>query len=294
MLLVPWLCVSCFSENLDGCPNGRVLIAVQDTEYENADAVSKALGVSRSEDGQPIGNTLNSMIVIHHDRETDDYVSWDAAVSATDPYHYLRNECFTADGRNAVMVIGNATQSAGDYPALAADGRISDIDVSLHSDNGERRDIFIGRGLVSIPVMRDTVVWMQRATGKLLVQVQNMPATITRATLHIENLATDVNWNLTYSGNMPLARHEFDMNVDATVMEVNLPPNFEGESSPVTVHLSDGNDITTLSAVPVVMERNKITLLRLTYAAEGDRWDFHILVDGAWERVEPLELPDEL
>ncbi len=293
LLAAPLLLASCIAEDFEYCPDGRAIVKVLDTEYENADEVARAMGISRADDTLPIGATLNSMVVIHHDRETDDYVSRDVAVSETDPNHYLENAYFNAEGHNAVMLIGNDHQSASDYPPLDQDnGRMSDITVDLDSDEEERPDIFIGRGIVSVPMAQDTVIWMQRATGKLIVQIQNLPNDITRAALHIDNVATDVDWNLNYSGKLPTTREVFDMDVDASAMEVNLPPNYEGESSPVTVLLRGSNGVITLPTVPVVMERNRITLLRLTYDEAGSQWDIHVLVDDAWERIEVLELPD--
>ena len=296
LLAAPLLLASCIAEDFEYCPDGRAIVKVLDTEYENADEVARAMGISRADDTLPIGATLNSMVVIHHDRETDDYVSRDVAVSETDPNHYLENAYFNAEGHNAVMLIGNDHQSASDYPPLDQDnGRMSDITVDLDSDEEERPDIFIGRGIVSVPMAQDTVIWMQRATGKLIVQIQNLPNDITRAALHIDNVATDVDWNLNYSGNMPTVHQAFDMDVDVDVnnMEVNLPPNFEGETSPVTVILREGDDAVTLPAVPVVMKRNRITLLQLNYDDITGTWEFRILVDGKWERIETLSLPDD-
>lgn len=166
---------SCIKEGLSDDCNGRVVIAVRDTNYDNAAEVGDAVLA----DNLPMRDYIATLVTWDHPRGTDAYTPFEEPLSDTQLTHPVSPQHLSR-GVNELSAVGRGFTAAMLYSA-AESSRV----LTLHPGGQEGEDIYLGGDAVEYPRMDDRTVWMMRTKGKLMVDVVGVPDAVRQVELSV-------------------------------------------------------------------------------------------------------------
>lgn len=268
---------SCIRENRDFCNSQQpIMIVVEDKNYSN---ITDAEGETPVSENLPLLSYVTPLEAWWHNTDTASGKSTSLDISSTEKAPILDASAIE-DGNYEIVVSGNREFSGNNT---------SDFSIELHPEGKEYNDIYVGYAYVNIPNYTASTITMKRAKGKLITRFVNLPDNIISIEMKVGVINSMVDRNMNYSGNTTVNK-TFD-NIDTTdsSLEMFLAPTPQNASSPLTIIIHHDNGyITTLSNINIVIERNKITMIKPTYIPSEDEWKIEVNVDGVWKQIHEL------
>lgn len=277
----------CVKENLDDCPDPVVpeptpkvvRVAVRDKNYDNAE---EAPGSSVDEN-LPIREYISTLFTRTPLREE--------VLTHEELTHEMPADRFQT-GLNRLELFGHADEDD-----------IADGSITLHPGGIEGRDIYVGADTLTIPLAEDRTVWMLRAKGRLMVDIEGMPDSVETVTITVRGVRESISLNLndfttessplTYAGETSVSKiwHTSATGGDSPFSML-LAPSVTANESEMVIDFAgaDGAIITTVTA-RIGIARNHITRVKATYNARN--WTIIVLVNGSWRHLDDMIIDEE-
>lgn len=278
--------VSCIRDDLKPCPPLEVEIFVKDKNYFNIDNVSLE---TRKSETLAFREYVPTLYYALRNEATGEIIEEEGVFNLTDnnPSHSITFcECLPF-GKYVLTVWGGLTDNTS-----LRDQALTNI---LHTNQLEGNDVYL---------VHDTLVYdienthynvaMERTTGKLLMQITNLPSTIRYADHSVDQIFERVNHEFTYS-NPTIVRKQDSWNAAPEILlSTILAPSTGDKSSNVHLNLYDEADQTTPALTPkdvkVTLKRNELTSLKYVYDDEKEDFNIYILNDDTWELIYNLDI----
>lgn len=277
---------SCIRDDLKPCPPLQVELSVKDKNYFNINNVPLETRKSESLAFRAYVPTLYYML---RDAATGDIVEEQGVFNVTDnaPTHSVTFcECLPF-GKYVLTVWGGLTDNS-----QLTDNSLASI---LHASQVEAKDIYL---------THDTLVYddqhvhysfdLQRTTGKLLVQIIDLPATVLYEDNSIGQIYERVNHKFEYSNPITVRKQDAWNTAPDVVLYTILAPSIGELQSPVHINLYDKAErtapILTPKDVNVTLKRNELTTLKYVYDDEKRDFNIFLLIDDAWEIIYNLDI----
>ena len=286
LLSVPLL-ASCIRDQLDDCPPLRVEIGVKDKNYFNVDKVDMEEQLSDSLAFRQYVPTLFYML---RDAATGDVVEEQGVFPVegdgkTVPVDFC--PCLP-HGKYILTVWGGLD----DLSQLSPDH----LSLELHRDRQQGGDVY----LVSDTLLYDAYnydyrVELERTTGKLIVQAEDMPGSYNLVYIDVDGLDGKVNSNFKYSGETDVYDKVSIPLKPKVSTSTLLAPSVKENGSVLDVdftHSTPSSNDMELSPddVRITMRRNMITVLRYVWDADKNGFTVYMLVNDNWEQVHGMEI----
>ncbi|WP_294629503.1 hypothetical protein [uncultured Bacteroides sp.] len=165
----------------------------------------------------------------------------------------------------------------------------------LHTGQAEANDVYLAH---------DTLVYdgqhfyhslaLQRTTGKLLIQIVDLPAAVRYEANSIGQIYERVNHKFKYANPVTIRKQNTWNASPEILLHTVLAPSVEENQSSVHLDLYDKADRTTPTLTPknvnVTLKRNELTALRYVYDNGKKDFNIYLLVDAAWEIIYDLDI----
>lgn len=277
---------SCIRDDLKPCPPLQVELTVKDKNYFNINNVPLETRKSESLAFQAYVPTLYYTL---RDAATGDIIEEQGVFNVTDnaPTHSVTFcECLPF-GKYVLTVWGGLTDNS-----QLTDNSLTAI---LHASQVEAKDIYLAH---------DTLVYddqhvhysldLQRTTGKLLVQIVDLPTTVLYEDNSIGQIYERVNHKFEYSNPITVRKQDAWNTAPDVVLYTILAPSVGELQSPVHINLYDKAErtapILTPKDVNVTLKRNELTTLKYVYDDEKRDFNIFLLIDDAWEIIYNLDI----
>ena len=268
---------SCIKDDTSDCPDpARITIEIKDKNYDNIGEIEKEIPVPED---LPMLSYIDGMSVWWHLLGAPESHSAIVALSRLEMQHVLDTDPM-ADGTNEILVIGNELIPAETYNRAS-------MRRELHPGNSEYADIYMGSADIQVPVTVDETIPMYRTKGKLLLEIENLPATVSRIVVNASGVYETVGKGLSYEGTIDVSK-SFPVSSENNY-DMLLAPSLAADGTALTVELYDDNNIkTVLSGMTITMTRNEITLAKLEYTS--NEWSFSLFLNGDWAYIDHLTI----
>lgn len=277
---------SCIREGAESCPPLQVEISVKDKNYFNVDNVPLE---TRKSESLAFREYVPTLYYTLRDAATGEIIEEQGVFSVTgsEPTQSITFcECLPF-GKYILTVWGGLADNTP-----LTDRSLTDI---LHVNQAEGKDIYL---------VHDTLVYdlehthypaaLQRTTGKLLIQIINLPATVRYADNSVSRIYERVNQELKYT--RPVTVHKQDAWDAASeiVLHTILAPSTGDFQSTVHLNLYDKEDRTNPTLTPkdvnITLKRNELTTLKYVYDDERRDFNIYLLNNDTWEMIYNLDI----
>ena len=268
---------SCIKDDTSDCPDpARITVEIKDKNYDNIGEVEKEIPVPED---LPMLSYIDGMSVWWRLLGSAESHSAIVALSRLEMQHILDTDPMAA-GTNEILVIGNELIPAETYNTAS-------MRRELHPGNSEYADIYMGSADMQVPVTVDETIPMYRTKGKLLLEIENLPATVSRIVVNASGVYETVGKGLSYEGTTDVSK-SFPVSSENNY-DMLLAPSLADEGTALTVELyDDNNNKVVLSGMNITMTRNEITLARLEY--QSNEWSFSLFLNGDWAYIDHLTI----
>lgn len=277
---------SCIRDDLEPCPPLQVELTVKDKNYFNINNVPLE---TRKSETLAFRAYVPTLYYTLRNAATGDIIEEQGVFNVTDnnPVHSVTFcECLPF-GKYELTVWGGLTDNS-----QLADNSLTNI---LHASQVEAKDIYL---------THDTLVYddqhvhysldLQRTTGKLLVQIVDLPATVLYEDNSIGQIYEQVNHKFEYSNPITVHKQDAWNTAPDVVLYTILAPSVGELQSPVHINLYDKAErtapILTPKDVNVTLKRNELTTLKYVYDDEKRDFNIFLLIDDAWEIIYNLDI----
>lgn len=281
---------SCIRDRIEPCPPLSVWVGVTDKNYFNVNNIIMEEPVDES---LPFNRYISKLHYSLKDYETGEIIVENEVIpqdNSDKTYHIKFCDCIP-HGKYILTVF--ATGTSNDSPLVFDE---TGNNLQLHPENDENADSFLTTDTLVYDAWNYNFnVGLERAKGKLLVLIENMPSECTRITHLINNLYEIVTPHLNYEG-FSFVKKSFlanDSDKESYLTETLLSPsanNIESDYSIMFVN-SEGTLLpeSEHTGIKINMKRNKLTLIRYKYDSAG-KLVISIFVNDQWEVIHGMEI----
>lgn len=281
---------SCIREELPPCPPLRVTIDVLDKNYFNVNQVDLE---ERLADDLPLRSYVPTLWWRLSRLDADGTLTPAAergvfAVEGEEPTHDITFSDDLPHGTYVFTVWGGLS----DLSALSADRRT----LTFHPGESEGADVYMTCDTLVYDATHHThTALLRRTKGKLIVQVEQLPADICRSCEYIDGLFGTLDCEpIAYSGRTRVTdRNAWAPGTSPVVTKTVLAPSVGQRQSTLSMHFHNdptrGEPMLAPEDVAITLRRNELTVLRYVWEG-GDGWAIYILVNDGWERVHGMEI----
>lgn len=281
---------SCICDEILPCPPLKVMIAIEDKNYENIDFVERETGLDhRIDEDMPFRNYIQKLFYVLYNLDTGEIVTirhlHDVEGDAEMATAYLPEDL--PFGRYGLVVWGNILREEG----ILSGG----TDYDLHQGHMEGYDVYMTADeLLYDEYHYDYVVSLKRIKGKLLIQVVDFPSEIGWSKKTVTGVAGNVDYHLNYTELETVVTYtEWTSRTSEFVSSTFLSPSATSTGTTVDADLYDSPEMEIptiqLQTVQTEMNRNEITVLRYVYNRDTGSVGVYILMDDGWDAVHNLE-----
>lgn len=286
LLLAPLILSSCIRDDLQPCPPLQVQLNVKDKNYFNVNSVPLEIPQNES---LAFNQYVPTLYYALRDINTGEIVEKQGVFnvtgnSSTLPITFC--ECLP-QGKYVLTVWGGLSDNTS-----LADNSLTNI---IHKNAQEGNDIYL---------VHDTLVYdldhtnytldMERVTGKLLIEVTNLPTSVVYANKNVSNIYERVNYLFGYTN--PITVNKLDTWPPATeiVMRTKLAPSTGDLKSLLHLDFYESSPTDTPSLTPkdvfITMKRNELTTLKYVFDKEKNDFYIYLLQNDAWVIIYNLDI----
>lgn len=275
---------SCVRDEILPCPPLQVNITVKDKNYFNVDKVELE---ERLSDDLPLREYIPTLYYALRDAATGEVVEEQGVFEVTgDEKTFPITFCdCIPHGKYVLTVWGGLKDNTPlDEKSLTA---------ILHAEKEQGADFYLTNDtLVYDAYTYQHTVDMERTKGKLIIQVENLPADVNYSDKTVDGLYQQVNNEFKYADLTAVYTQAEWKEQTGIITKTILAPSQKEKGSMVKVHFYDEVDRVTPTltpkAVSVTMKRNELTVLRYVY--DGGKFVIYILVNDNWEMLHGMEI----
>lgn len=277
---------SCIRDDLPSCPPLQVDISVKDKNYFNVDNVSLESPKSESLIFRKYVPTLYYSL---RNEVTGEIIEEQGVFNVTDnnPTHSITFcECLPF-GKYVLTVWGGLTDNTS-----LTDQSLTNI---LHNNQMEGYDVYLVHDTLVYDMQNTRYnVALERATGKLLMQIINLPSTVRYADHSVNQIYERVTHQFKYINPITVRKQDsWDTTPDIILSTILAPSTGEHQAN-VHLNLYDETDQTipvlTPKDVKINMKRNELTSLRYVYDEEKEDFNIYVLNNDTWELIYNLDI----
>ncbi|WP_455623479.1 hypothetical protein, partial [Parabacteroides sp.] len=163
---------------------------------------------------------------------------------------------------------------------------------TLHVGNKEGDDLYLSNDTLIYDVDNyQYTINMERAKGKLIVHLVNLPRAIIHSDNSIDHLFKRVDRHFNYSESTSVYKQSDWKAVPKTVIKTMLAPSEKDQYSLLrfNFYATARHDLPTLTTqgINIAMRRNELTVLKYVYDDSGD-FKIYMLVNNNWEQQHGL------
>lgn len=276
---------SCIRDEIHPCPPLQVNITVKDKNYFNVDKVEQE---ERLSDDLAFRTYVPTLYYMLRNAETGELVEEQGVFEVTgDEKTFPVTFCdCIPHGKYVLTVWGGLDDETplGDDPLTAI----------LHAEKGQGADFYLTNDtLVYDAYTYNHTVELERTKGKLIIQVENLPADVKYSDKTVDGLFQIVNSDFSYSEKTEVhALAEWDSQLEIVTKTI-LAPSVKEKGSKVNVNFYDHPERTKPTLTPkdvnITMKRNELTVLRYVYDKSGD-FTIYILMNDSWDIIYDMEI----
>lgn len=278
--------VSCIKEDSEACPPLQVNIIVKDKNYFNVNNVPLEI---RKSEMLPFREYIPTLRYALRDVETGSVVEEQGVFSVTGSeatYSITFCECLPT-GKYVLTVWGGMPDDTS-----LTDAALTHI---IHANGKEGSDVYLTHDTIVYDYQNNHfTVDMERVTGKLLVQVVDLPTTGRYMDERIDRIYGRVNHLFNYLNPISVAKMATWESAEGIVVSSILAPSTGSAQS--VLHLDFYNTLTrsvpdfTPKDVNITLKRNELTALKYAYSEERNDFFIYILMGDTWEMIYDLNI----
>lgn len=275
---------SCVRDEIPPCPPLQVNITVKDKNYFNVDKVEPE---ERRGDDLAFRAYVPTLYYTLRDAATNEIIEEQGVFEVTGDgktFPVTFCDCIP-HGKYVLTVWGGLKDKAPlDEKSLTA---------ILHAEREQGDDFYLTNDtLVYDAYNNNHTVELERTKGKLVIQVENLPADVKYSDKTVDGLYQQVNHEFTYAGLTAVYTQAEWQEQTEIVTKTILAPSQKEKGSIVKAYFYTEADkktpVFTPKAVSVTMKRNELTVLKYVY--DDGEFAIYILVDAVWERIYELDI----
>lgn len=277
---------SCIYEDLEPCPPLQVDIIVKDKNYFNIDDVPLEVRKSESLAFREYIPTLHYTL---RDAETGNIAEQKGLFEVTGnetAYSITFCEC-VLPGKYVLTVWGGQPDDTS-----LTDNALTHI---IHANGKEGSDVYLTSDTIVYDLQNTHyTVDMERVTGKLLIQVIDLPTTSRYMDERMNQIYERVNHQFNYRNSVSVEKLTTWEPSSEIVTATILAPSVEGIQP--LFHLDFYNNLTrnvpvlTPKDVNITLKRNELTTLKYAYSEEQNDFFIYILMGDTWEIIYDLDI----
>ncbi|GCB37109.1 hypothetical protein KGMB02408_40540 [Bacteroides faecalis] len=261
-------------------------ISVKDKNYFNVDNVSLESPKSESLIFRKYVPTLYYSL---RNEVTGEIIEEQGVFNVTDnnPTHSITFcECLPF-GKYVLTVWGGLTDNTS-----LTDQSLTNI---LHNNQMEGYDVYLVHDTLVYDMQNTRYnVALERATGKLLMQIINLPSTVRYADHSVNQIYERVTHQFKYINPITVRKQDsWDTTPDIILSTILAPSTGEHQAN-VHLNLYDETDQTIPALTPkdvkINMKRNELTSLRYVYDEEKEDFNIYVLNNDTWELIYNLDI----
>ena len=286
LLLFLFAFVSCIKEDSEACPPLQVNIIVKDKNYFNVNNVPLEARKSETLSFREYIPTLRYAL---RDVETGSVVEEQglfSVIGSEATYSITFCECLPP-GKYVLTVWGGMPDDTS-----LTDAALTHI---IHANGKEGSDVYLTHDTIVYDYQNNHfTVDMERVTGKLLVQVVDLPTTGRYMDERIDRIYERVNHLFNYLNPISVAKMATWESAEGVVVSSILAPSTGSAQS--VLHLDFYNTLTrsvpdfTPKDVNITLKRNELTALKYAYSEERNDFFIYILMGDTWEMIYDLNI----
>lgn len=286
LLLAPLLLSSCIRDELQPCPPLQVQLSVKDKNYFNVGSVPLETPKSES---LAFSQYIPTLYYTLRDAVTGDIVEeqgvWSVAGNETAlPITFC--DCLP-QGTYVLTVWGGLTDNS-----TLTDNSLTNI---IHKNAQEGNDVYLVHDTLIYDLQHTNYTLdMERVTGKLLIQVENLPTDVLNASKSISKVYERVNHLFGYLNPLTVGKSDTWQPTTGIVLSTILAPS-TGELASL-LHMDfykstrDPSPDLTPKDVYITLKRNELTTLKYVYDDERRDFFIYMILNDEWELIHNLDI----
>lgn len=286
LLIAPLIISSCIRDDLQQCPPLEVHLIVKDKNYFNVSGVPLETPKSES---LAFNQYIPTLFYALRNAETGEVLEEQGVFNVTgneSAFPITFCDCLPF-GKYVVTVWGGLPDNA-----TLVDNSLTNI---IHPNSVEGSDVYLAHDTLVYDLQHTSYTMdMERVTGKLIVQVINLPATVNTAKQSSSNLYERVNYKFNYSNPITVNKTSTWAPINEIVLHKMLAPS--SGNLQTLEHLdfyeapAPAAPALTTKDVYITLKRNELTTLKYVYDDEKRDFSIYILQNDSWEIIHDLDI----
>ncbi|WP_165026622.1 hypothetical protein [Dysgonomonas sp. ZJ279] len=273
--------VSCVKEALPECPyQYNIQVFVSDKNYSN---ISDFPDEKISEDlpfNKYIQNIYYTLTDIKTGKNMIDPQRIDVAGDSKTQSIIID---LVPDGKYILAVWGNVDSS----------DKSNMLPENLHDKSAESKNVYLAYDTLDIVtgIAKEMSMGLKRTTGMLMVKFNDLPTTIAKIDESITSIQKDVDWHFDYSNTTDVEKSFLSTSQSLSKITTYLAPTVTGEKSKLSLMLTKtDNTVIAIPIAEVIIKRNEILGLEVTYNDTNDTWEVWANINNEWVLINNLEI----
>lgn len=286
LLLAPLLLSSCIHDDLDSCPILQVQLTVTDKNYSNVNSVLQETPKSET---LAFNEYIPTLYYALRNAATGNIVEEKGvfAVTGSEQTLPLNFGSSLPFGKYVLTVWGGLPDNT-----VLTDKSMTSI---IHKGTQEGSDIYLVHDTLTYDLNNyNYTLGMKRVTGKLILEVTNLPATVRYANKSIGNIYQQVNYQFAYTNPITVSKSDTWASAEEVVLRTKLAPSTGSLKSALHIDFYDNPSLTTPTLTPkdvnVTMKRNELTALKYVYSEVAKDFQIYIWMNDDWEIINDLDI----
>lgn len=284
LLLAPLLLSSCIHEDLESCPPLQVQLTVTDKNYSNVNSVPQETPKSET---LAFDEYIPTLYYALRNAETGNIVEEKGVFNVTGseqtlPLSFSSGLSF---GKYVLTVWGGLPDNFS-----LADNSLTSI---IHKGTQEGSDIYLAHDTLVYDIDHYTfTLGMKRVTGKLILEVTNLPVSVRYTNKSISNIFQQVNYQFAYTNPITVSKSDTWAPSKEVMLYTKLAPSTGNLKSLLHLDFYDSPSLTTPTLTPddvnVTMKRNELTTLKYVYDEKAQDFIIYMWMNDGWEIINDL------
>lgn len=286
LLLAPLLFSSCIHDDLDSCPTLQIQLTVTDKNYANVGSVPQETPKSET---LAFESYIPTLYYALRNVATGNIVEERGVFNVTSSEQILplNFDSSVPFGEYVLTVWGGLPDNFS-----LADNSLTSI---IHKGAQEGSDIYLVHDTLVYDINHNTyTLGMKRVTGKLIIDVINLPTSVNYADKSISNIFQQVNYQFAYTNPVTVSKSDTWTPLEEVVLHTKLAPSTGDLKSLLHLDFYDNPSFTTPTLTPkdvnVTMRRNELTALKYVYDNKTRDFNIFIWTDDGWEIINDLSI----